>query len=170
VATAWIPLGNVTLASNYGTITFNSINQSYKDLIVVINAGSGAYGGCFSLNFNNAAAGGVISFQLMSAYGSSPSVAGYSQSGMYQATIAYSGGDNGGVYMGFCQIFDYSATDKNKNTISTFSAAEGSGSHRDQTFSVNTLGATAAVTRVDVVAGGAQFPAGSSFALYGIAG
>jgi len=158
---AYTALANLTLSSTATTITFTSISQSYRDLILVINATSGnASSHQPSVRIN----GGTNSYNYVTMFGNgsttgSASSAGNSQislTGNQSALRAY------GPLVIVAQFNDYSATNKFKTSLSRASGVTSQ--------VIATLGSnenTAAISSLTVM--NATFAAGSTFALYGIA-
>lgn len=170
MATAWTALASVTINTNISTVTFDSISQSYRDLVVFVHSSSQNYGTGFYMKLNNGVAGSVDSYQAMGAGGSTPSAqASASANWSSLLKMYYNGAGYYWAWSAMAQIFDYAQTDKYKNVLSHF-AAPATGSYRDSVATINTLGSTSAVSRVDIVAGGQQFVSGATFTLYGISG
>lgn len=155
----YTPLANITLGSSAASVIFSSINQGFRDLVLVINAWQTTPTGS-NITLNGDSAGNYSNVR-MSGTGSATSSA--SQTGWFGLktywTTAPSPGSN--VIINF---LDYSATDKHK-TILTRS--------NDTVYGVeawaNRWASTAGVTSITIPAGGDTWAAGSTFSLYGIA-
>lgn len=160
----YIPLANVTLASNAVSVTFSSINQSYKDLILVYNgSASGYYGSSPGIRFNNQSVDNYA-WNYLEANGSG--VEASTGTGTWGAIQPASGINPTQRILTTVNLMDYSATDKYKTWISSY----GSGSLGNGVL-VGRWPDTGAITSVSFGVGftSTVFYAGSTFALYGIA-
>jgi hypothetical protein len=158
---AYVPLANVTLGSSSATVTFSSISQLYRDLILVssVRFSTGGSNGTVEFQFNNDTASNY-SWVYMQGNGSSAS-SGTGSGGI--GVVGQGESSSGSIFgNGIAHIFDYSATDKHKTVIA-----------RGDTPSTVTQGwasrwaNTAAVTTL-VIRAPYTFAAGSTFALYGV--
>lgn len=150
-------LDSVTLSSSAASVTFSSIDQSYRDLVLVVeHLGSG---GNASLNVTvNGDTGSNYSSVWMTGTGSASSGS---------ATLAYLVGITATetvAPLNILQIMDYSATDKHKAVLTrsntpTFVQA------RAQRWAN-----TSAITSLLIQPSSNQYAAGSTFYLYGVAG
>lgn len=154
-------INSVTLAALSSSITFASIPQNYRDLVLVVQARSNrvetADFGAF--NFNGSAPVSRIGM-----VGSASGASSYSltNNALFECPAANAAADryNAAIF----QLMDYSATDKHKTIL-----------NRDN---INTDGVvaqatrwanTAAITTIAITSfTGSSFVAGSTFALYGI--
>lgn len=155
----YTPLANVTLGSNASSITFSSISQSYKDLIMIgqvkHDAGSSPiYGRVNSTT-------GIYNGILMYGDGTTGSST-YANATNFQPT----GGNN---FMGAStdanfkmDFLDYSTTDKHKSMIFRGDRVDYA------TFaSTSRFATTSAISSIYLFCN-SQFVAGSTFALYGV--
>lgn len=165
--TTYEPIQTYTLGGTQATVSFTSIPQTYTDLVIIIN-------GAFNF-FNPQASGGM---QLNSDTGTNYSYSAMSGNGSTGASFRASG--NNWIYFGECSaagepfstniinINNYSNTTTFKTVISRSALA-----HSRVMAQINLWRNTSAVTRVDLLAYGgtgvAQWIAGSTFTLYGIA-
>ena len=150
-------LDSVTLSSSAASVTFSSIDQSYRDLVLVVeHLGSG---GNASLNVTvNGDTGSNYSSVWMTGTGSASSGS---------VTLAYLVGITATetvAPLNILQIMDYSATDKHKGVLTrsntpTFVQA------RAQRWAN-----TSAITSLLIQPSSNQYAAGSTFYLYGVAG
>ncbi len=157
----YTPLAEITLSSSAASVTFSSISQAYRDLVLVVAPSASSKVANVQFRFNSDA-GSNYSFVLVKGNGSTTS------SGASNATTAgyldFSDGlpaDFGNNFV--VNLLDYSATDKNKNFLSRWSMATdsvGAVAHR--------WASNSAVTTLNVFISGTTFTAGSTFALYGI--
>lgn len=158
MATAtYTPLANITLTSSAATVTFSSISQAYKDLILVI-AGTPTSGQQYFYTYFNSDTG--ANYSRFEAYGTGSSPAAGSSSNLIPITL-----DVGNVASTILNFMDYSATDKHKTVL-----------YRQNVVNELTLmGAgrwanTAAVTSIAVTGySSGQMAAGTTLALYGVA-
>ncbi len=153
---AYVPLANVTLGSAASSVTFSSISQSYRDLVLVVNAGTGTNE---SVNVRiNSDSGSNYPFVAAIGNGSST---GSSATTLTQIQTNYgiNGSTSHNVILNF---MDYSATDKHKTVLYRTNISDAG----------TTMGAvrwanTSVITTIALV--NATYQAGSSFSLYGIA-
>lgn len=105
-------IDSVTLASSAASVTFSSIDQSYGDLVLVMqtkSAGTSAW-----LQFNNSSSG--YNHVYMAGNGSSASSSSASnQSGLFLQDVAYTLSSEFSLII--VNIMDYSATDKNTSVL-----------------------------------------------------
>jgi hypothetical protein len=151
----YIPLSTITLGSAASSITFGSIPQGYRDLVVIIQGTLGSTAG-FGLRFNGDT-GSNYSYVGMDGYGSSTNSYSGTDTSMPAGVFLSTGG------VSISQIMDYSATDKQKTTLHRRSAG-GWGASAIAGRWANTNAITS------VTAMGVTFTTGSTFSLYGIAG
>jgi hypothetical protein len=154
----YTPLANITLGSSASSVTFSSISQGYRDLIMVFNGtvtGSAAhnirFNGDSGTNYSVVAMYNALSFTASSQTFLRPSVISQEASSLFLIVS---------------QIMDYSATDKHKTVLS-----------RTRTRNVGTdyveavasrYASTSAITSIVYSPSANQFAAGSTFSLYGI--
>jgi len=151
----YTPLANITLSSSAASVTFSSISQAYRDLVLVAQV-TGSQATSMSMNLNADTPTTNYSRVFMNGNGTSATSA--TATNQYIATIQTT------LAMHIVNIMDYSATDKHKNVLSRMDNAN------DSTRATATRWAnTAAVTSVEIKSNAGTFLAGSTFALYGIA-
>lgn len=156
------PIANVTLGSSASSVTFSSISQAYRDLILIAT-GTGTGNVNLCARFNGDSGG---NYYDVYGYGTgSSSVSSYDNAfdKFNISAAAYWSTSNPATTT--LQLFDYSATDKHKVGLSRSNNAN---------VAVDMQAArwanTAAVTSLSVVPSNANsFAAGSTFALYGVA-
>jgi hypothetical protein len=153
----YTPLATITLGTAATAVTFSSIPQTYKDLVLVVNkAGGAALDGTSVLRLNGDAGNN------------------------YNAIFAFysgghTGGKGGGNAIGFqivntglsiFEIMDYSSTDKHKNLLikTTENPAV------IVQMRTTRWASTAEVTSLNFVLTTGTYPVGMTFELYGIAG
>lgn len=157
----YTPLANLTLGSAVATVTFSSISQLYRDLIIVANPKS--VSGLPSMNMRlNSDTGTNYSQVYMtgdgSGYGSSYGT-GTSMSLAGNAPLSSTDG-----LVATYSIMDYSATDKHKSTLVRASHA----SYGVEVWAFRWAN-TSAITTILLYPGSGSFASGSTFALYGVA-
>ena len=158
-------LDSTTLASSASSVTFSSISQDYRDLVLVIDS------------LTSSAA--QVSFRLNSDTGSNYSrvwAEGYSGGSIESqstteglvrlADETYSNTSRG--YLATINFMDYSATDKHKTMLSR--TGRGTTPFEGTNMTASRWANTAAITTIQLLnAGGQNFLADSTFRLYGIA-
>jgi hypothetical protein len=159
---AYVPLANVTLGSSATTVTFSSISQAYKDLVLVANATCASGTMIMGVQFNSDTASNY-SRVYMSGNGSVTDSAVATEGQIYFDPSGYGATTAGNFYMGIMNIMDYSATDKHKSVIARASIPTSS-----VAATAGRWANTAAITTVVVRAGVQNFTTGSTFALYGV--
>lgn len=160
---AYTPLANFTLGSNAATVTFSSINQSFRDLVMIVVARNASSTSNPALQFNSDTTSGNYVF-----------VTGEANSGSRTSTVGANAfipaGNNfaalvsGSLSITRFDILDYTATNKHKTVISRVnnaSAAVGMAAGRWQN--------TSAITTVRLLTGnGTSYASGATFMLYGV--
>lgn len=155
----YIPLANITLTSAVTTVTFSSISQSYRDLVLVANytVDNGATDVLFS------GLGSSGSNTVAYASSSTPASTTSTNATFSRAIVSNPGT---GLVVSTLNIFDYSTADKVKTVLMRTSA---NGAYVD--MRVARGAATTAVSSFSIAASATstKFNIGSTFALYGIA-
>ena len=152
---AYVPLANVTLSSSAASVTFSSISQAYRDLVLVFNGATASTSGV-SIRFNSDS-GSNYSYVQMLGNGSTASTSAGT------TTEARMVNSNGTDCVGTANIFDYSTTDKHKSVLSRGdTAAASTRAHAVRWANTN------AITSLTVFGEVANINAGSTFALYGV--
>lgn len=163
MASALIPLANITLSSPTTNVTFSSITGLYRDLLLVCNTTSAVYTGDYiamKLNGDTGSNYTVVTMGNVSG-GNSLNSSHYANSST--GWLAIQGGVNATTHI---NIMDYAQTDKQKAWISRAGAAD---------YGIEMVAgrwaSTAAITSINVYGvNGWNWTAGSSFALYGVKG
>lgn len=156
----YTPLANTTLTGSSATVTFSSINQSYRDIIATANV-KGADGEKIRVSVNSVGSylyGGIVMEANGSSYTSSAGDDGYVLIGRSYSPMR---SDNFSVVT--LNFMDYSQTNKHKSILyRTSNSLQGvfAGAYRAQT---NT-----AVSSIIFQLEGGSFAAGSTFAIYGV--
>lgn len=159
------PISTQTLGTAVADVYFNSIPQTYTDLVLVISSNIAAYAQTgFRLNSDNAS---NYSVTQLAGTGTS-ALSQRITSDTYGRFDWYGGGDTTGRNVIVAQFFNYTNTTTFKTIISRGNNA--GGSFAGTTASVNLWRKTpAAITSINVLTStGGQFSIGSTFTLYGI--
>jgi hypothetical protein len=162
---AYVALANVTLGSSAATVTMSSINQGYRDLVLVINAAPTAQTQ-FRLQFNSDTGSNYSSANMMGS-GSSASVGSGNADGLTMPYAQSLVANN--LFMSVINVLDYTATDKHKIILvrnNKMDTVNGFGTTDATAYRWSN---TAAITSLLIKTGSGSIAAGSTFALYGIA-
>lgn len=152
----YVPLANVTLTSTASTITFSSISQSYRDLVLVVS-GYGTGGGNLAVRPNSDSSS---SYPLVRMFGYS----GGAGAGTGTETYFYCGGFSSSIFTQIkMDIFDYSATDKHKTTLASQDNAGDTAMRTSSRWP-----STAAISSLTLSLTSNSFASGTTFMLYGI--
>jgi hypothetical protein len=159
---ALVALANVTLGANATTITFSSIDQSYRDLFIVINAKSTTGGDSITYKIN-----GLTSlYGFIITDGNATTINATTTFNTSAARIDQNYQSISSSYYNSITMYiaDYSATDRRKNTFIK--------SQNQAGYQVANNGArtpsTAAITSIVFGMDNWQFATGTSIALYGV--
>lgn len=162
----YIALGNVTLTGAVASVTFDSISQNYRDLVLVaqttLTSGSSTASG-LRLTFNDMATSVYLHYQMGSngtTAGSQTSTQSFMNFGGYSANAAPSGS-----FMGRAQVMDYSTTDKAKVVLMD---VVGEADAKLDVIAGRWNSNTALTTLKVWLTNGSGFAAGSTFTLYGV--
>jgi len=155
-------IDSTVLGSSASSVTFSSISQDYRDLVLVVELVS-TNTSFAALRFNSDS-GSNYSNVWMQGDGSTASSS--SQTTTYIRGFSSAARTN--PIMATFQIMDYSATDKHKSTL-TRSLDPGLSTPVDKTVAyAGRWASTSAITQIDVVAISNSYDVGSTFYLYGI--
>jgi hypothetical protein len=150
----YIPLQTITLGSAASSVTFASIPQTYRDLVLVYNGNSSGSRADTLINFNGDTTSGNYSAIEMQGNGSTPFSSTYLSAG----TI-----DNVSKDIFTIQVMDYSATDKHKSSL-----VRSSNSGSLVRASAYRWADNSAVTSLTFKTQARDFTSGSTFSLYAI--
>ena len=150
-------INSVTLAAASASVTFASIPQNFRDLILVYNGFNGSSTGGMLLRLNGDS-GNNYNDIFMSQSGNTPSSS--LQSNTNNANIFFG---TTVITMGVAQFMDYSATDKHK-VVLTRDGANGTNVRATATRWAN----TAAINQIQVIRTDTTISTGSILTLYGI--
>jgi len=154
-----------TLPSSASSVTFSSITQDYRDLVLVAEvkgaSGSGVIGVVLRLNSDT---GSNYSYVNMLGDGSTTDSGSGTADKAFIADSVNPDETNAGLFL--IQLMDYSATDKHKSGLVRANLASGAVSATAIRWAN-----TSAVTAVEIFNSGAgdEFAAGGTLSLYGIA-
>jgi hypothetical protein len=161
----YIALSTITLATATSSVTFGSIPQTYRDLVLVVGNLSAAAANTLYARLNGDSGS---NYSLVVASGSSGGVnfnsSGSTDQGMFFGS-GFQGVSPSGVSQATLQIMDYSATDKHKSSLSRYSATVRSEVDMGAARWAN----TSAVTSIEArISGSVSYNSGTTFSLYGI--
>lgn len=157
----YTPLANITLGSSAASVTFSSISQAYRDLVLVVSGGT-TDGSGGQVTFNSDTGSNYYKLR-MSGDGTSASSFAWGASTDLQLG-AYAIFNPGTITNTVMNIMDYSATDKHKTVLHrTNLASAGADAFAGRWAS------TSAITTIRLAVAGTTWSVGSTFALYGIA-
>lgn len=154
----YTPLANLTLSSSAASVTFSSISQAYRDLVLVASVKNSTASSSFRIRVNNS--GTTTSSVRMR--GSSSGASSESFGGIGAVTQITS---STGFSAIICNIMDYSATDKHKTILTRANIVDGDQVEATYTRWPDTAAVTSLVLNVEDY----NLAAGTTLALYGIA-
>lgn len=158
------PIASVTLSSTSGSVTFSSISQAYRDLVLVINGTISTGTGSFYLMFNNDMSANSSYNVTMEGNGTNYTSAQQGQWSAVWGPYGYNTVFSTTASTHVINVIDYSVTDKFKTILmrssnpSTAVALVG-----------GSWGVTSAVTSISINPTASTFAAGTTFSLYGVA-
>ena len=158
-------LGNTTLTTSSASVTFSSIPGGYKDLVLVVQAGSTSAGGdAIMMQFNGDTSYSNYFNVFMEGDGSTATSGAWTTNGIANSynTVHFSSAANGALVW---QVMDFTTTDKHKSTLVRSNRASSGVSG-----AAGRWANTAAITSITLVYGNpaASFSAGSTFRLLGV--
>jgi hypothetical protein len=160
----YTPISSQTLSANATTVTFTGIPQTYTDLIMVVSSqGTRAtFGGDLTVRLNGDS-GSNYSVTTITGTGSAAQSARFSN----QTSLSL-GGDIGPVSTStytptIIHFMNYANTTTNKTVLCRHNNAG-----QRVVATVGLWRNTAAITQIDLTAGGYDYVSGSTFTLYGI--
>lgn len=158
----YTPLANITLGSSAASVTFSSISQAYRDLILVIEtlAATGSVGLTLRINGDS---GSNYNYVRMDGTGSS-AISGSSASQTSMLLAFYGQATTTARAINTLSIMDYSATDKHKTILNRADQAA-DGTHAG----AGRWASTSAITSLAFTSNSGNFAAGSTFSLFGVA-
>jgi len=158
----YTPLANITLGSAAASVTFSSISQSFRDVVLVFN-GSTSSSTLIWTRFNGDT-GTNYNYVVMAGNAAGTYSANGTFNVGYLADTSVSANTN---FMVQLSLMDYSATDKHKSALVRSGIEYSSGTA--VYASAHRWANTAAVTSIVFTTATGNWNAGSTFSLYGIA-
>lgn len=155
MASALVPLANITLSSTASSVTFSSISGSYRDLMLVINGGAG--GGGPYLQFNSDTG---TNYNYVFLRGNGSTATSVQNGNDTYAQLNWLGISANGVLI--THLLDYSTTNKHKLWLARTGTATTS-----TELASGRWASTSAISTI-VAYPGVTWSAGTTFALYGV--
>jgi len=156
----YTPLANITLSSTATSVTFSSISQAYRDLVLVVAPKISVPGNSPQVRFNSDTG---ANYNVVVARGTGSATNSYAYANLNNTWITFVAVDATGSNA-ILNIMDYSATDKHKTMLSRSNASE-----YGTDMMASRWASTAAITSVSVYCDGYTFTSGTTMALYGVA-
>lgn len=159
------PIASTTLASSASSVTFSSLDTiaaGYRDLVLVVEAKvtSGTANARFLINSDT---GNNYFAVAAEGDGSTASSLAFTRPDL-DTSVFYAAMTNTESVLVTLSIFDFAQTNKHKSVLMKVGRAGGG-----KTMTAARWGNTAAITTIQALTSGANFAAGSTFSLYGIA-
>ena len=155
------PIATQTLGSAASTVTFSSIPSTYTDLILIAKAGSTGGANNLYIRFNGDTASNYSGTTLTSDGGSATSQRSLNVTEIILNYYGYLSNDLNSAHI--INIFNYANTSVNKTLLSRANnAANG------VALAGGLWRSSAAITSINLFAGGSTLISGSTFTLYGI--
>jgi hypothetical protein len=154
-------LANITLGSSAASVTFSSINGTYRDLMLVVDGLAVTDTGNFRMYVNSDTSS---TYASLVAQGNGSST--YTSAGSYVGFIEFFPNALAVNTRGLIKVdfLDYSATDKHKSILIRAGQAAS-----QTTMQTSRWPSTSAITSITIYSySPGQFGAGSTFALYGV--
>jgi hypothetical protein len=161
---AYTALANVTLGSSAASVTFSSISQAYRDLVLVFQGTSSVADRGLYARINSDSGS---NYSYVSAYGNGSTAA--SESGTSSYILAHNGSASSTTVQSLIvyNFMDYSATDKHKTILIRENQPSGS-TYNDTAMLANRWANTAAITSISFIYSSGNLNAGTTVALYGV--
>lgn len=159
----YTPLANITLSSSAASVTFSSISQVYRDLVLVIAgvAATNSVQNSVKATFNSDTTASNYYAVTMRGNGSATASSSYNVGAFLEAFST--GIATTGITNITASFMDYSATDKHKSYLSRFNdAGVATGAIAGRWAN------TSAITSIALSFDSGTWASGSTFALYGI--
>ena len=158
-------IDSVTLGFSATSVSFTGIDQSYRDLVVVVTAKSSVDFRQAYMKLNNSSITYYNNF-----FGTGPGDKGASAGSDTAVRLgsSYNPVTISGTFSVVANIMDYSQTNKNKQILTRAGTRDGASAGVD--MAVTTWPSTAAVSSLYFTLNSGNYSGGSTFFLYGIAG
>lgn len=156
---ALTPLANVTLGSDTLNVTFSSISQSYRDLLLVMSVKLTSFGSTTQMRINGITSG----YNFIEMYSNTSTATGTGSNGNSRIFLSQLPTSEQNSRTQFIvNFFDY-ATSKQKTILDRASSIYGTN------FTINSSTTTSGITSISIQDfGGTTMATGSTFALYGV--
>jgi hypothetical protein len=155
-------LANTTLVSASSTVTFASIAQGYRDLILIIN-GSFASAANYTFRFNGDTGSNYLTVNAQAPHGGTITSATFTSTSLVVwAANNFVANTN---FTNITNVMDYSATDKHKAVLNRNGGQQSDSSLVN--MSAGRWANTSAITSMTIL-GSANFNIGTTFSLYGV--
>lgn len=167
----YTPITSQTLTSSASSVTFSSIPQTYRDLVLVCDvtrATTASSSDWYRVRFNSDTGN---NYNMVDMVGASTATSGsIANTNLIWGSYNFAGMWDGQKSNLIMHIFDFSATDKHKSVLQRINAFASSASNYNTSAQAARWASTSAITSIEVAGYYAQnFNAGSTFSLYGIA-
>lgn len=155
------PISSITLGSSTSSVTFNSISQSYTDLVLIITASPSTNGvvGCVRVNSDSG-----NNYSMVGTRGNATDTASYRVTSNNLFYFDYAGNTNiGTITLSTINFLDYSSTNKHKTSLVRQNNAGDVVEMLVQKWASNS-----AITSINIFWSSGDIASGSTFNLYGI--
>jgi hypothetical protein len=158
MASTYDLIETTTLDTAASSVTFSSITQDYRDLVLVVDGKQTNTDASGLARFNGDSGS---NYPQVGANGNGNSFASFTVTGTGSLAVRPGG------YVSISQIMDYSATDKHKTVLAR---TNGTTTGADGVVEMRAIRweNTAAITQIDIVSDTQDFQTGATFSLYGI--
>lgn len=153
------PIANTTVSSPVTSVTFSSLPQGFKDIVLVVN-GTNSGGSQTRLRFNGDSSASYEFTSLRANTGGTGTQVFNNQTGILWDWTA----PMEEMAMSVGTIFDYSSSDKNKMVLNKAGTYYGVG------LQGNRWRNNSAINSITIYVNGGSFFTGTTFALYGLVG
>jgi hypothetical protein len=154
----YTPLATITLTGTDSNITFASIPNTYRDLILVCNYVTYGY---TQIRFNSDSSS---IYSTVTMYGNGSNTGSNTYTAAHIDTSNNVGDPDGSNVNLILQVMDYAQTDKHKSTLLRVNQGGTGGYAHAQ---ANRYATTTAISSINVIQTG-YFGIGSTFSLYGV--
>jgi len=161
-AQTYVPIATTTLGSNAASYTFNSIPQTYTDLVLVSNLGT-ATSGAFTIRVGNGSVDTGSNYSRTNMYGDGSASHSFNETNQ---TYTNTGNSTTSIIL---QDISYFMNYSNTTTYKSYLNVNGNSSAGTTQANAYLWRSTAAINTIQVFcANGYNLLAGSTFTLYGI--
>lgn len=163
--TTYTPIASVTLSASASEVVFSGLPQTFRDLILVVEASTTASGVTLDIRFNGDTGSNYSAVEMGGRNNGTYSSAG---TDVYFRVLGNTFGTL--PFQTTMQIMDYSQTDKQKTALIRSSSYDTSLSSYLVKAVAGRWGSTSAVTSISLASlfNSRSFAAGSTFNLYGV--